>query len=267
VGCGRRTAAHGFLDIPPHQGSSRARSRAACAPRLFAPQHRAFGQWTGGADSRRRRGCRAADAMSGDDADGLQPSAAGLLQDIAHDSGMMQWVQDLGLSSHVPGFFSNSEDADGLQLDNGPAHEDVTGGVASRDKRPSDAFDSPAPSKRPARNLDYADSESHDAIQGMLHLSDKDGIAMAGSLSRTSVRASIPIPSSRDTGGDGAGSRFLACVAGARDEDDPPHSPAEHEGVPHTPSSSGPRRVALAALLSPFARTRLQPPAPLLLFY
>lgn len=226
--------------------------------------------WTE-ARRRRRVGRRPGSAaMSHDDTEGLQAAAAGsLLQDMVHDSGMMPWINDLGLNGHVDKaiFLSNSDDADGLQLDadtmallmhgrGGSAHEDASAGASSsRVKREGGSLDSPVPSKRPARNLDYGeagvDIESHEhalAIQGMLHLdSDKHGGVSTGGSPAAKARTNAHVNHVHDARGNGAaahgGSKFLAGVAGVRDapEEDRPHSPADNEHVPPTPSSSGPR--------------------------
>jgi hypothetical protein len=213
--------------------------------------------------------------MSHDVPEGLQAAAAGsLLQDMVNDSGIMPWINDLGLNGHVDKaiFLSTSEDADGLQLDadamallmhsrGGSAHDDSSAGASSRGKRDGALLESPGPSKRPARNLDYAeagvDLESQRAIQGMLHLDgDKQGCASAAGSPSVKARTNAHVNQAHDAranaahaGGHG-GSRFLAGVAGVRDvpEEDPPHSPADNEHVPPTPSSSGPRS--------------LQPPSP-----
>ena len=207
--------------------------------------------------------------MSHDDSEGMQAAAAGsLLQDLVNDSGIMPWINDLGLNGHVDKaiFLSTSEDADGLQLDadtmamlmhsrGGSAHDDASAGASSRGKREGASLESAGPSKRPARNLDYAeagvDLESQRAIQGMLHLDgDKQGGASAAGSPSAKARTNAHVNHAHNAranaaayaGGHG-GSKFLAGVAGVRDvaEEDPPHSPADNEHVPPTPSSSGPR--------------------------
>jgi len=184
--------------------------------------------------------------MSHDYTDGLQGAAVGhLVEEMLHDSGMARWIDDLGLNGHVLSSFPSNDDPDGLQLDGVPQNDEA--GAASRSKRAGDAVDCPAPSKRPARNLEYGeDASSRESFQGMLHLdSDKEaGVAIALS-PRTKARTVAHLnhtPEGREAGaekGGGAASKFLAGVAGLRDAE-PPHSPAETE-VPHTPSSSGPR--------------------------
>ena len=199
--------------------------------------------------------------MSHDDPDGMQVAGAGsLLQDMVHESGMASWIDNLGLNGHVDKaiFLSNSEDADGLQLDadstsllmqprGGSAHDDTSAGASSRGKRGGDLADSPGPSKRPARNLYYGDTvdlSSHEAIQGMLHLDgDKEGsasnIASPAAKSRANSHHSHPLQADSQEHG---ASRFLSVVATTvHDTDNPPHSPAENDHVTHTPSSSGPR--------------------------
>lgn len=211
--------------------------------------------------------------MSQDDPEGLQAAAAGsLLQDMVNDSGIMPWINDLGLNGHVDKaiFISNSEDADSLQLNidadtmaplmhsrGGSAHDDASGGASTRGKREGASIDGPGHSKRPSRNLDYAetgvDLESQRAIQGMLHLDgDRQGNAREEGSSTAKARTiahvnhvhDAPANAAVHAGGHG-GSKFLAGVAGVRDvpEDFPPHSPADHEHVPPTPSSSGPRSL------------------------
>jgi hypothetical protein len=179
--------------------------------------------------------------MSQDDTDALPPAApVNLLADMVHDSGMMPWIHELGLNGHptLNGhqiFLANPDDV--LQLDGGPAHEDM-----SRGKRMGDSIGNSAPSKRPARNLDYGVSElleNHEALQGMLRLN-------SGSLDSPHAKARQAVLQAPDGATSVGGSRFLACVAGGRDDDDPPHSPPENESVLHTPSSSGPRWVLIS---------------------
>jgi hypothetical protein len=177
---------------------------------------------------------------------------------MVHDSGMMPWIHELGLNGHptLNGhqiFLANPDDV--LQLDGGPAHEDM-----SRGKRVGDSIGNSAPSKRPARNLDYGVSElleNHEALQGMLRLN-------SGSLDSPHAKARQAVLQAPDGATSVGGSRFLACVAGGRDDDDPPHSPPENESVLHTPSSSGPRWVLISVELKLCANRCCTPPLLLL---
>ena len=188
--------------------------------------------------------------MSHDEPEALPGAAAGsLLHDMVHASGMLPWIQDLGLNSHVASFAVSSENADEnadvLHLD---AHDDA----AARGKRAVEPVDSPLPSKRPARNLDYGGADAnHEAVQGMLHL-DGDRSGNGGSADPVSAKAR-EAPSTTAAGRDdeaGAGSRFLTAhavtavaVRVKHEEDDlPPRSPVAHTMEAPTPSSSGPRR-------------------------